>query len=134
MRVEREAAQKQQEPAKCMHGGAMVGDTIIFSSHNPMNRSLRYVLANKLYKVIGMTPDGAGKYLGVIIDDEGEDHYLGNGSYDIIIKAEQKHVEAPFRPVHVVLESEEEVKEMRRFLYRSDCGFIDRVYDALDVL
>lgn len=136
MRVEREAAQEQQEPAKCKYGGAMVGDTIIFSSHNPMNEDLPYyVLTNKPYVVQGMTFYTDGGAVGHMIDEEGDVCTVDVGSYDIIrawreiIKAEQKPVEAPFRPVHVILESEEEVKD---FIYQSEysdysLGIVDEI-------
>ena len=141
MRVEREAAQKQQEPAKCKHGGAMVGDTIIFSSHNPMNEDLPYyVLTNKPYVVQGMTFYTDGGAVGHMIDEEGDVCTVDVGSYDIIrawreiIRAEQKPVEAPFRPVHVILESVFELDQMQHIMCYSSNSFADQVYDALDVL
>ena len=130
MRVEREAAQKQPEPAKCKHGGAMAGDTIIFSSHNPKNANLPYyVLMNKPYIVLGLDSYYDGTIVGHFIDEEGNCCTAEVGSYDIIIKAEQKPVEAPFRPVHVILESEEEVKD---FIYQSEysdysLGIVDKI-------
>ena len=131
MRVEREAAQKQQGSAKCKHGGAVIGDTIIFSSHNPKNANLPHYLShNKPYVVDSINEIGEAGWQD---DNGGRSSYCG-GSYDIIIKAEQKPVEASFRPVHVILESVEEVASLKHTLRCSSMTLAHQIYDALDLL
>lgn len=130
MRVEREEA-KVVEPKKCKHGGAMVGDTIIFSSHNLKNDNLpRYLSHNKPYVIVEIDNYEEASWK----DDDGGFSSWSGGSYDIIIKADQKPVEQPFRPVHVVLESEEDFKIFKAIMGCSCNKLSEKIYDALDQL
>lgn len=130
MRVEREEA-KVENQAKCKHGGASAGDTIIFSNHNLANKNLPvYLSYNKPYVVEEVNKFGDSWWF----DDEGDESSWIGGSYDIIIRAEQKPVDPVFQPVHVVLESEEEVEVMKSLMGCSAKELSYEVYDALSQL
>lgn len=115
--------QKQTAPLPkevVSHSGARVGDKIIFSSHHPKNIEntewmAPYITFNKPYTIVEVS-QSYHTVVTYVIDDTGDKNAWGGsdrriGSYDIIERAPLAETPKPkFQPVHVILETPEEVK------------------------
>lgn len=108
MKVERKEIAPVVQP-KCKYSGAVVGDKVMYSSHNPACKSLpRYLKHNTLYEVVEIKDDQAIIETGVLYGGNTTSGFY-SGSLDIIVKAPRIEPEQPFQPVVLTLESQQEV-------------------------
>lgn len=113
MKVERQELSPVQAQ-KQTHKGAVAGDKVIFSPHNPINQEDGGYLWD-----CGITPNKVYVINDDLkfINDDGRIGQAGTaaqfiGEFDIVEKAPRITPVQPFAPVHLILESVEDVKRI----------------------